>query len=98
MAGMKALGDFMAEYRPSIALREHMLEGHPITLLEASLLFGVNSLTAEIGRMKRDGYFIKSEPIAMPAVIRRINQVAICKVPKNLPYKEVSLTQYWMEK
>ena len=36
----------MAKFRPSVALREHMLEGHPVSLLEAILLFGVQNPNA----------------------------------------------------
>lgn len=97
MAGMKAIGDFMAEYRPSVALRDHMLEGHPVTLLESMLLFGVQNPNAEFTRMKNDGYVVQSQPVPMAAVIRRINQFTVCKVPKNLPYKELNFTQYWVE-
>ena len=58
MVYMKGLGTFMAEYRPAIALREHMLEGHPVTLLESMLLFGVQNPNAEFTRMKNDGYVV----------------------------------------
>ncbi len=87
----------MAEYRPAIALREHMLDKHPVTLLESMLLFGVQNPNAEFARMKNDGYMIKSRPIPMAAVIRRINQFMICKVAKHLPYKELTFTEYWVE-
>ena len=33
----------------------------------------------------------------MAAVIRRINNLTVCKVPKQLPYKELTLTEYWIE-
>ena len=87
----------MAQYRSAVALREHMLDGHPVTLLEAILLFGVQGPNAEFGRMKKDGYLIKSRSIPMAAVIRRINNLTVCKVPKQLPYKELTLTEYWIE-
>ena len=38
----------MADYKAASALREHLLEGHSITLLEAILLFGVQGPNAEI--------------------------------------------------
>ena len=97
MGGLKELGYVMAEYRAAIAMREHMLDGHPVTLLEAILLFGVQGPNAEFGRMKKDGYLIKSQSIPMATVIHRLNTYTEVKVPKNLPYKEVQLTQYWVE-
>ena len=88
----------MAEYKAASALREHMLEGHPVTLLEAILLFGVQGPNAEFGRIKKDGFMIDSRPVPMAKVIRRINEHTICKVPEGLPYKEIQLTEYWIKK
>src|SRR5262245_5946394 len=88
----------MTEYKPAMALREHMLEGNPVTLLEAFLLFGVQNPNAELTRIKRDGFLIESRPVPMAKVIRRINEYTICKVPQNLPYKEIQLTEYWIKK
>ena len=87
----------MAKFRPSVALREHMLEGHPVSLLEAILLFGVQNPNAEFARMKKDGFLIKSQQIPMAAVLRRMNEFAVCKPPNQLPYKEMTLKQYWVE-
>lgn len=87
----------MAKFRPSVALREHMLEGHPVSLLEAILLFGVQNPNAEFARMKKDGFLINSQQIPMAAVLRRMNEFAVCKPPYQLPYKEMTLKQYWVE-
>jgi hypothetical protein len=87
----------MAKFRPSVALREHMLEGHPVSLLEAILLFGVQNPNAEFARMKKDGFLINSQQIPMAAVLRRMNEFAVCKPPNQLPYKEMTLKQYWVE-
>lgn len=88
----------MAEYKAASALREHMLEGHPVTLLEAILLFGVQGPNAEFARLKKDGFLIGSKPVPMAKVIQRINQYTLCKVPDALPYKEIQLTEYWIKK
>jgi hypothetical protein len=87
----------MAKFRPSVALREHMLEGHPVSLLEAILLFGVQNPNAEFARMKKDGFLINSQQIPMAAVLRRMNKFTVCKPPHQLPYKEMTLKQYWVE-
>ena len=34
------------EYQGSLALEEHMLSGNSVTILEASILFGVQNLNA----------------------------------------------------
>lgn len=88
----------MPEFKPSAALREHMLEGHPVTLLEALLLFGVQNPNAEFTRIKKDGFLVGSRPIPMAKAIRRVNEYTICKVPEGLPYKEIHLTEYWIKK
>lgn len=88
----------MPNFQPSLALREHMLEGHRVSLLEAMLIFGVQNLNAELNRLKRDGYLIKDERVSMAKVIRRINDVALCKPPVALPYKEIVMTEYWISR
>ena len=81
-----------------MALREHMLEGHRISLLEAMLLFGVQNPNAEFARMKKDGFLVKSQRAPMARIIRRINEHTVCKVPEGLPYVEIQLTEYWISK
>lgn len=88
----------MAKFQPSLALREHMLEGHRVSLLEALLVFGVQSLNAELGRLKKDGFLIRDEKVSMAKVLRRINEVTVCKAPENLPFKEVVMTEYWISR
>lgn len=75
-----------------------MLEGHHVSLLEALLIFGVQSLNAELGRLKKDGYLIKDNRVPMAAIIRRINEYAICKPPENLPFREIIMTEYWISR
>ena len=87
-----------SKFQPASALREHMLEGHRVSLLEAILLFGVQGPNAELGRMKKDGFLIKSQRVPMAKIIRRINEFTVCKVPENLPYREIKLTEYWVSK
>lgn len=86
------------KYQPAMALREHMLGGHRISLLEAMLLFGVQNPNAELARMKKDGFLIKSQRVAMAKIIRRTNEYTLCKVPENLPYREIQMTEYWVSK
>lgn len=87
-----------AKYQPASALREHLLEGHRVSLLEAMLLFGVQNPNAELARMKKDNFLIKSQRVPMAKIIRRINEYTECKVPENLPYREIQLTEYWISR
>ena len=43
----------MPNYRSSDAMREHMLDGNLLSMLEAAILFGVGNPNAEITRMKK---------------------------------------------
>ena len=62
-----------ANFQAASALREHMLEGHRVSLLEAMLLFGVQNPNAEFARLKKDGFLVKSQKVAMAKIVRRIN-------------------------
>jgi len=86
----------MPNFQPSLALREHMLGGHRVSLLEAILIFGVQSLNAELARLKKDGFLIRSEKVSMAKVLRRTNEYAKCTPPNNLPFKEIVMTEYWI--
>lgn len=86
------------KYQAALALREHMLAGHRVSLLEAILLFGVQAPNAEFARMKKDGFLIKSQRAPMAKIIRRINEHTVCKLPEGLPYQEIHMTEYWVSK
>ena len=88
----------MAEFRPSIAMADHMLEGNPISLLEAMALLGVCNPAAELTKLRKQGFVIKSRRVNMAQIVRRMNQWAVYKVPKNLPYKERFMMEYWIER
>ena len=61
----------MPNFRGADAMREHMREGNLISLLEAILIFGVQGPNAELGRMKRDGFSIKSRRVPMTKILVR---------------------------
>ena len=88
----------MPNYRGSEALREHMLEGNLFSLLEAILLFGVQNPNAEIARIKKDGFPIKSRRVPMTKILVRANKFAQCSPPMDLPHKEILMTEYWIER
>lgn len=88
----------MAEYQPALALREHMLEGNRVSLLEAILLFGVQSLNAELARMKKEGFLIRNQRVPMAKIITRTNKYVQCAVPNALPYREIQMTEYWVSR
>lgn len=88
----------MSKYRGemSLALREHLLGGNSITRLEGVVLFGLASITKEISQLRKEGWKISSRKIPYPAVIRRINECAVFQPPPQVPVKEISMTEYWV--
>jgi hypothetical protein len=81
-----------------MAARDHLLEGKPITLLEAIVLFGVPALTKLISDMRKQGWTVHSQKIPFAAAARRVNEYAVLQSPKNLPIKEIQLAEYWVSK
>ena len=86
------------KYQPQLALKEHMLNGHRVTILEAYLLFGVQSFNRTITNFKRDRFLVKSETVPMARVIRRVNKYTHCQPPKQLPIRNINVTEYWFSR
>ena len=86
------------KYQSNMALREHMLGGHHVTLIEALIIFGVQALNRQLTTMKRNGHLIKSQKIPMIKVMNRMKKHSLCQPPKNLPTKEILMTEYWISK
>lgn len=77
-----------------LSLKEHILEGRPITILEGTIIFGVVNPYARIADLRREGYVIKTRRISYLKALRRINEVAVLEPPQNLPLREILLTEY----
>lgn len=77
-----------------MAAREYLLSGAKITRLEAIILFGVPDLTKIISDLRREGYEIEAGTAPFAAALRRVNDAAVVIPPKNLPIREITLTQY----
>ena len=82
----------------TFGVKEHLHSGRPITRLEALVLFGVSNLPVVIGEMRKEGWIIESQPISFAAAVKRVNEYAVLEPPKNLPVREIQLTEYWMSK
>ena len=87
-----------AKYQAYLAFKEHLLHGHAASGIEAMLLFGVQSPTRAITRLKREGYFVKSQRVPMAKIIRRVNNYTSCSVPDDLPYQEINMLEYWVDR
>lgn len=78
----------------SLAAREHIAAGKPITRLEAMIFFGVANLADLVGELRKQGWTIKSKSVPYAAAVRRVNEHAVLKPPANLPIRELFLTEY----
>jgi len=87
----------MSKYSAPDALRTFLLEGNPVSVLEATLLFGVQSARYEMLRLKKEGYIVKKQRVPMIKVLARLNGMAVCQPPSNLPVREILMTEYWIQ-
>jgi len=79
-----------------LAAKEHVIGGNPITLPESIIIFGVPNLWDVIKDLRKDGWVVQSHRIPYAAVVKRINEFAVLEPPKNLPIREIMLTEYWI--
>lgn len=82
----------------NLAAKEHLLQGNPLTRLDALVLFGVSNLPELVYELRGDGHIIKTKKIPFAAAMVRINKHAVLKPPANLPIREIMLTDYWVSR
>ena len=63
------------KFKPTDALKEHLLSGGEVSILEAYVVFGVQNINAELGRLKKTGFIVKHRRVPMAKIIRRTNEV-----------------------
>jgi hypothetical protein len=76
------------------AAKETLLEGKPLTRLEAMVLFGVANVPALVTAMRRQGWIVEQKLVPYAAAMKRINEHALLKPPPNLPIREIMVTEY----
>lgn len=86
------------KYGLSVAVKEHLISGQPITRLEAIVLYGISNLTMLISDLRKKGWVIESKRIAYVAAVKRVNKYAELLPPDNLPIRDILLTEYWVNK
>lgn len=86
------------KFNSYFALLLEMQNGRRISLLESQILFGVQSLNRDLTRMKRDGNIIKSQRVPMAKIIRRVNEYCQLVVPKELPIRDILVSEYWISR
>lgn len=86
------------KYGLTVAAREHLASGQPITRLEALVLYGVQNLPQVISDMRRQGWVIESRLVPYASALARVNRYAGLQPPANLPVREIQLTEYWLNR
>ena len=87
----------MRKFGAKEAMRDHMLDGNSVSILEAILLFGVQSPNRTLTELKREGYLIGSQRVPMVKIITRLNKYADVNPPTDLPIREIVMTEYWIK-
>mgnify|MGYP001185615887 CR=1 FL=1 len=82
----------------TIAAKEHLLEGKPLTRLEAMIFFGIPDLTKIISVLRKQGWRIESRRTSLAAAVVRVNEFATLEMPPNLPQRDIVVTEYWLAK
>lgn len=82
----------------SLAAREHIASGQPITRLEAIVLYGVANLPDIVKEMRRRGWIVRSRSVPYLTAVTRLNKHASLTPPTNLPTRQIMLTEYWTTK
>ena len=53
------------QYKGSDAIKEHLLAGHEISVIEAVLIFGVQNLNSELTRLRKTGFVVQKRRVPM---------------------------------
>ncbi len=80
------------------ALIDYLIDGNTVTRLDALLIFGVQNITAVISNLRKQGYLVKRTRIPFIKALVRINEKVKVQVPKNLPVKDIEISEYWISK
>ena len=87
----------MRSFGAKDAMRDHMLDGNSVSILEAILLFGVQSPNRTLTALKREGYLVGSQRVRMAKIITRLNKYAHVIPPAELPTREILMMEYWIK-
>ena len=86
------------KYGNNSALTEYMIEGNRISVLEAVLYFGISNPYETVRGLKKKGFIINRTEVTMAKILRRINENLDCKTPKNLPIRDIIMSEWWISK
>ena len=78
------------------ALKDYLAAGNAVTQLEAVVLFGVPGITKEISTLRKQGWIIKSKRVPYARALNRARAYSVIEPPKDLPIRDIYLTEYWV--
>jgi hypothetical protein len=81
-----------------VATRDYLLAGNAITRLEAMVFFATPDLTKVISDLRRQGESVQRRTITLSHALRRVNECATLIPPAALPVRDISVTEYWVER
>ena len=87
----------MRKFGAKDAMRDHMLDGNSISILEAMLLFGVQSPNRFLTELKREGHLIGSQRVTMVKILTRLRKYMDVNPPAELPVREILMMEYWIK-
>jgi hypothetical protein len=80
------------------ATRDYLLAGHPLTRLEAMVMFATPDLTKVISDLRSQKKTVERRTVALAHAIRRVNETATLVPPPALPVNDIKVTEYWVER
>ena len=80
-----------------LACKEHLINGNALTDMEATVLFGVTWLRQIVSDLRREGWVIQRKRTTYLKAVTRLRTYITIGPPENLPIREISMTEYWIE-
>jgi Helix-turn-helix domain len=74
--------------------REHLLSGNPLTVLEATVCFGCQSLHSNVDRLRKQGFRFATAHVPYSAVVARMRPAAEVTPPSLLDTDKVTFIEY----
>lgn len=81
-----------------MALEDHLLRRMPITRIEAMTLYGVQDITATIGRIRKEGFNIERQRITLEQAIQRLQKTLKFAPLDTLPVRDIRVMEYRLAK
>ena len=81
----------------TLAAREHLESGGRLTNLEAVVMFGMKNIARLASEYRKEGVRVGKATIPYARALRRLNKYAQVEPPKELPIRDLTLIEYWLD-